>query len=146
MNIIDGWSDPTPWTPPDRIAPAVQNILGDVHRLMRRIKRGPADHSDIWGAGFEYDCQGRVAAAMGTLSMAGFPLSCMRGYTGGAYLGRSKISAKWQSHAVLGVCIHAAPKPVIYVLDDQQEGVRTLHWMQTNALYKSMSPRMRMEP
>lgn len=138
--------EPMPWTPPDRLAPAVQNIIGDVHRLMRRIKRQIVVNADDWTPDLDGDCQQRVAAGMIVLSLAGFPLSCMRGYTGGAYIGRSKTNARWISHAVLGVAIQAAPKPWIYVLDDQQEGVRTLHWMQTNKLYKSMSPRMRMEP
>lgn len=145
--IIDGPPDePHAWTPPDRLAPAVQNIIGDVHRLMCRIKRQIVVDANDWTPDLDGDCQQRVAAGMIVLSMAGFPFQCMRGYTGGAYLGRSKTNAKWQSHAVLGVAIQAAPAPVIYVLDDNQEGVRTLVWMQTNKLYRSMSPRMRMEP
>lgn len=144
--IIDGPpNDPQPWIPSPRVSLALPSIIADVHRLMRRVKRdATAPSVDDWTPDFSGDCQARVSAAMVALKLAGVPTFCMRGYTGGAYIGRSKL--RWQSHAILGVCIEAAPKPVIYVLDDNQEGVRTLHWMQTNALYKSMSPRMRMEP
>lgn len=143
--IIDGPPDPpTPWIPSPRLALAVQNILGDVHRLMRRVKRQPIEDADDWTPDFSGDCQGRVAAAMITLASCRVPIASMRGYTGGAHI--DKVPPKWKSHAILGVCIEAAPAPVVYVLDDNQEGIRTLHWMQTNALYKSMAPRMRIEP
>lgn len=146
LRIIDGPpSDPKPWIPSPRVSLALPSIIADVHRLMRRVKRdATAPSVDDWTPNYAGDCQNRVVASMLTLYMAGVPRDVMRGYTGGAYIGRSKL--RWQSHAVLGVCIQAAPKPVIYVLDDQQEGIRTLHWMQTNKLYKSISPRMRMEP
>lgn len=95
LRFIEDTTEPEVWRAPMQ---RWRDVLVAVHTIMR-VAPWRDDHANDWTPDFTRDCQGKVSAAMQTLWLAGFPLSCMRGYVGG-----TTVDGKtYDWHAVLVV-------------------------------------------